>query len=72
MNETAFLVMDLEEHSRQDFAWRFLNAYLQETGDYDGLLLLRYYKTYRAMVRAKVARIRASQLTLSVEDKKQH
>ena len=70
MNETAFLVMDLEEHGRQDFAWRFLNAYLQETGDYEGLLLLRYYKTYRAMVRAKVARISASQLTLSIEDKK--
>ena len=69
MNEVAFLVMDLEEHNRQDFAWRFLNAYLQETGDYEGLLLLRYYKTYRAMVRAKVARIRASQITLSVEDK---
>lgn len=70
MNETAFLVMDLDEHGRQDLAWRFLNAYLQETGDYEGLRLLRYYETYRAMVRAKVARIRASQLTLSVEDKK--
>jgi len=70
MNETAFLVMDLDERGRPDFAWRFLNAYLQETGDYDGLRLLRYYATYRAMVRAKVAHIRASQSNLSGENKK--
>ena len=70
INETAFLVMDLSEHGRPDFAWRFLNAYLQETGDYEGLCLLRYYVTYRAMVRAKVARIRASQSNLNGENRK--
>jgi aminoglycoside phosphotransferase family enzyme/predicted kinase len=70
INEVAFLVMDLDEHGRSDFAWQFLNAYLQETGDYAGLRLLRYYQTYRAMVRAKVARIRASQSHLSAQDRK--
>lgn len=70
INEAAFLFMDLDERGRQDFAWRFLNAYLQETGDYEGLRLLRYYATYRAMVRAKVARIRASQSNLSGENRK--
>jgi aminoglycoside phosphotransferase family enzyme/predicted kinase len=70
INEIAFLVMDLDERGCQDFAWRFLNVYLQETGDYAGLRLLRYYEIYRAMVRAKVARIRASQSNLSVEDRK--
>jgi aminoglycoside phosphotransferase family enzyme/predicted kinase len=70
INETAFLVMDLDEHGQQDFAWRLLNVYLQEVGDYAGLYLLRYYKIYRAMVRAKVSRIRASQSNLSVEDRK--
>ncbi len=70
INETAFLVMDLDEHGRQDFAWRLLNAYLQETGDYAGLCLLRYYKIYRAMVRANVTRIRASQSNLSAEDRR--
>ncbi len=70
INEIAFLVMDLDERGRPDFAWRLLNAYLQETGDYAGLCLLRYYKIYRAMVRANVARIRASQSNLSAEDRK--
>jgi uncharacterized protein len=70
INEVAFLVMDLSEHGRPDFAWRFLNAYLQETGDYQGLYLLRYYLIYRAMVRAKVARICASQSNLNGENRK--
>ena len=70
INEISFLVMDLDEHDRPDFAWRFLNAYLQETGDYAGLCLLSYYQIYRAMVRAKVARIRASQSHLNAQDRK--
>lgn len=55
MSEVAFLVMDLDAHRAADFAFLFLNAYLQETGDYAGLALLRFYVVYRAMVRAKVA-----------------
>src|SRR5262249_14148876 len=39
-----------------------LSGYLERTGDYDGVQLLRFYVVYRAMVRAKVACIRASQL----------
>ena len=54
MSEVAFLVMDLDAHRAVDFAFLFLNAYLQETGDYVGLALLRFYVVYRAMVRAKV------------------
>jgi predicted kinase len=38
-----------------------LNAYLERTGDYAGVLILRFYVVYRAMVRAKVAAMRASQ-----------
>jgi aminoglycoside phosphotransferase family enzyme/predicted kinase len=61
MNEAAFLVMDLLEHGLEGAAWRFLNAYLETTGDYPGLRVLRYYLVYRAMVRAKIACIRAHQ-----------
>jgi aminoglycoside phosphotransferase family enzyme/predicted kinase len=61
MNEAAFLVMDLLEHRLDAAAWRFLNAYLEATGDYSGVRVLRYYLVYRAMVRAKIARIRESQ-----------
>ncbi len=54
MSEVAFLVMDLKAHQRQDFGFRFLNSYLEQTGDYQGLQVLRFYCVYRAMVRAKI------------------
>jgi aminoglycoside phosphotransferase family enzyme/predicted kinase len=61
MNEIAFLAMDLFEHRLDPLAWRALNAYLESTGDYAGVGVLRYYLVYRAMVRAKIACIRALQ-----------
>ncbi|OFW18277.1 MAG: hypothetical protein A3H97_24000, partial [Acidobacteria bacterium RIFCSPLOWO2_02_FULL_65_29] len=61
MSEAAFLVMDLTDRRRPDLAFRFLNAYLELTADYGGLGILRFYLVYRAMVRAKVHCIRASQ-----------
>jgi len=61
INETAFLVMDLHAHGRPDYGHRLLNAYLEHTGDYAGLALLRFYVIYRAMVRAKIAVLRARQ-----------
>lgn len=62
MNDVAFVVMDLQERMRADLAARFLNAYLETTGDYEGLQVLRFYLVYRAMVRAKVARLRVGQV----------
>jgi uncharacterized protein len=62
MSEIAFLVMDLRMRGRKDLAFRFLNAYLETTGDYDGLRVLPFYLVYRAMVRAMVACERANQL----------
>ncbi len=61
MCEIAFLVMDLEDHDKPTYAYRFLNGYLALTGDYRGVQVLRYYLTYRAAVRAKIASIRLSQ-----------
>jgi aminoglycoside phosphotransferase family enzyme/predicted kinase len=63
MNDIAFVVMDLQERKRPDLAARFLTAYLEATGDYEGLDVLRFYLVYRSMVRAKVARLRVRQLT---------
>jgi aminoglycoside phosphotransferase family enzyme/predicted kinase len=65
MNEVAFLVMDLADHRLAGLAIRCLNAYLEATGDYAGLAVLRFYLVYRAMVRAKVACIRAHQSGLT-------
>ncbi|HET9664605.1 MAG TPA: AAA family ATPase, partial [Burkholderiales bacterium] len=50
-----------EDRRRPDLAWRFLNRYLEATGDYHGLELLRFYAAYRALVRAKVHALRARQ-----------
>ena len=60
MSEIAFLVMDLIDHRLDALAWRCLNRYLEATGDYDGLALLRFHLVYRAMVRAKIACLRAA------------
>jgi uncharacterized protein len=62
-SEIAFVVMDLHQHGRSELAWRFLNTWLEESGDVAGLPLLDFYLVYRAMVRAKVAAIRLSQLS---------
>ncbi|MBK6742705.1 MAG: AAA family ATPase [Hydrogenophilales bacterium] len=61
ISETAFMVMDLLERKQPRLAWRYLNQYLMWTGDYAGLTAWRFYLVYRAMVRAKVDMLRASQ-----------
>ncbi len=61
MNEVAFVMMDLADHRLPRLAFRFLNAYLEATGDYAGVRVLRFYLVYRALVRAKVACMRAHQ-----------
>ncbi|NOR50820.1 MAG: AAA family ATPase [Desulfuromonadales bacterium] len=61
ISDIAFLVMDLDDREQATLGWSFLNRYLQETGDYQGLALLNFYKVYRAMVRAKVISLRLAQ-----------
>ncbi|MBY0578385.1 MAG: AAA family ATPase [Burkholderiales bacterium] len=58
MNEMAFPVMDLMHHGRPDFAFRLLNAYLEQTGDYMGMRVFRFYLSCRAIVRAMVDAMR--------------
>jgi hypothetical protein len=61
ISEAAFLFVDLLHFGYDRYAYRFLNRYLQHTGDYQGLALLHYYLIYRALVRAKVALLRLAQ-----------
>ena len=63
ISEVAFCYMDLLHRNYAALAWQFLNAWLAVTGDYQGMALLRYYAVYRALVRAKVAALRAEQVT---------
>jgi len=57
VSDIAFLVMDLMARGRTDLAYVFLNTWLEKTGDYGGLAVLRFYLVYRSMVRLKVAAI---------------
>jgi aminoglycoside phosphotransferase family enzyme/predicted kinase len=61
LSEIAFLAMDLHYRGAPGLASLFLNAYLERSGDYEGIHLLRFYLVYRALVRAKIVVLRAAQ-----------
>jgi predicted kinase len=61
ISELAFLLMDLDDRGARRPSRRVLNTYINESGDFGGLTLVRLYQVYRALVRAKVSAIRASQ-----------
>ena len=60
-SEIAFTVMDLHAHGRADLAARLLDRWLHASGDYGALEPLDWFVVYRALVRAKVAAIRADE-----------
>ena len=60
LDDLAFLVMDLLAHGRRDLGFRLLNAYLEESGDYDGVPALRFFLVSRALVRAQVGALRSA------------
>jgi predicted kinase len=62
MNDLAFVIMDLSFNEQPAFSMRLLNSYLEKTGDFEGLTALPYYSVHRAMVRGKVALLRADEL----------
>jgi aminoglycoside phosphotransferase family enzyme/predicted kinase len=68
VSDVAFLIMDLMAHERTDLAFAFLNAWLEDNGDYGGLEVLRYYLVYRCMVRVIVASIKFAQSQTSTGD----
>lgn len=68
LSDIAFLLMDLQHRGLNGLAVLLLNDYLERTGDYAGLPLLRFYLLYRAMVRAKVSAIRLYQPGLQQEE----
>ena len=62
MSDVAFMAMDLQAHRLPYLAHRFVNGYVERSGDHSGLHLLRYHALYRALVRARVAALRTAQL----------
>jgi aminoglycoside phosphotransferase family enzyme/predicted kinase len=60
-SDIAFTTMDLVQHGHPGLANWFVNQVFSASGDYEAAQLLRFYAVYRALVRAKVAAIRAAQ-----------
>jgi hypothetical protein len=54
MFDVAYIVMDLDARDRQDLSNRFLNAYIEQMGDWEGLQVLPLYLSRQSYVRAKV------------------
>ena len=61
LDDVAFLAMDLERLGRPGLAERFLDAYVEFSGDPAPTALRHHYIAYRAFVRAKVACVRHQQ-----------
>ncbi len=63
MSDVGFMAMDLRAHGLHRLSHRFVNGVIEHSGDATGLRVLRYHGVYRALVRAKVAALRAAQLS---------
>jgi aminoglycoside phosphotransferase family enzyme/predicted kinase len=71
MYDIAFTVMDLQAKGRIDWAYLFLNTYLEQTGDWHGLQVLPFYLCRQAYVRAKVTSFLLDDANLTQAEKEQ-
>jgi aminoglycoside phosphotransferase family enzyme/predicted kinase len=63
-SDVAFLAMDLAYRGRRDLGDRFLRRYARDSGDYHLFAVVDYFLSYRALVRAKVASLVATDAAL--------
>lgn len=61
-SDVAFMAMDLQAHGLPALAHRFVNGWVERSGDVGALRVLRWYRVHRALVRATVAGLRRQQL----------
>ena len=54
MFDIAYIIMDFDARNRADLANLFLNTYLEQSGDWEGLQVLPLYLSRQSYVRAKV------------------
>ena len=71
MYDVAFTMMDLEFRDCQELATVFLNNYLEQTGDWEGVQLLPLYLTRQAYVRGKVNSLMLDDPNIAAEDKQE-
>ena len=68
-SEVAFLAMDLDRYGRNDLSTRFVDSYVQASGDAGTATLMPFYKCYRAYVRGKVEGFKLGDPLISKCDK---
>jgi len=68
-NDLAFLAMELDHHGFRAFSKYLVQYYARTSGDSALAWLMDFYKGYRALVRAKVAAIVASDSRATAEDR---
>lgn len=54
MFDVAYAIMDMDIRQRPDLANAYLNTYIEQTGDWEGLQVLPLYLSRQSYVRAKV------------------
>ena len=59
LEDAAFALMDFCARGRADLGWRFLDGWLERTGEHDGLPALASSVVQRALVRAQVEHMKA-------------
>ncbi|MEP1647728.1 bifunctional aminoglycoside phosphotransferase/ATP-binding protein [Rhodopirellula bahusiensis] len=67
LSDAAFLAMDFAARGHLDLSRSFVNAYVERTGDYGSLELLRLFLFYRSLVRALAAAMRGDD-----DDRREH
>ena len=70
MFDVAYIVMDLEVAGRKDLSKVFVNQYVEDTGDYEGLEILPLYVSRQSYVRAKVTSFMLGDPSVSDAQKK--
>ena len=69
MYDVAFTLMDLESRGRRELGNAFLNTYIEQTGDWEGLQVLPLYLSRQAYVRAKVTSLMLDDAAISSAEK---
>ncbi|HYB19572.1 MAG TPA: AAA family ATPase [Thermodesulfobacteriota bacterium] len=67
--DIAFLLMDLDSHGEPMLSADLASAYLKDSQDWQIFLLLNFYKSYRAYIRAKVTCFRLDDPVISTAEK---
>ncbi|GAB4140188.1 MAG: bifunctional aminoglycoside phosphotransferase/ATP-binding protein [Cyanobacteria bacterium J069] len=70
MFDIAYIVMDLDARQRPDLRTVFLNAYVEQTGDWEGLRVLPIYVNRQTYVRAKVTSFLLNDPNVPEEEKR--